>query len=109
MNISTRPLNSQWPLPKLSCYHTQLINKINQTVSHGTTITKVDSKQKTRMLTTYLVSIKAVPLTVIKGAGNEYIPIPAGESAIVADFHSYVSSHHHIENTSQHSLPAHAS
>jgi hypothetical protein len=38
------------------------------------------------------VSQKAVPLTVIKGAGNEYIPIPEGESAIVADFHSYVSS-----------------
>ncbi|KAJ8113275.1 hypothetical protein OPT61_g4567 [Boeremia exigua] len=34
------------------------------------------------------VSLKAVPLTIIKGAGNEYIPIPAGESAIVADFHS---------------------
>jgi hypothetical protein len=30
----------------------------------------------------------AVPLTVIKGAGHEHIPIPAGESAIVADFHS---------------------
>jgi hypothetical protein len=32
-----------------------------------------------------------VPLTIIKGAGNEFIPIPQGESAIVADFHSYVS------------------
>ncbi|KAF3042010.1 hypothetical protein E8E11_005961 [Didymella keratinophila] len=30
----------------------------------------------------------AVPLTVIKGAGHEHIPIPAGETAIVADFHS---------------------
>jgi hypothetical protein len=40
----------------------------------------------------HTVSQKAVPLTIIKGAGNEYIPIPEGESAIVADFHSYVSS-----------------
>lgn len=30
----------------------------------------------------------SVPLTIIKGAGHEHIPIPAGESAIVADFHS---------------------
>ncbi|KAL5113556.1 hypothetical protein ACEQ8H_008565 [Pleosporales sp. CAS-2024a] len=29
-----------------------------------------------------------VPLTVIKGAGHEFIPIPEGETAIVADFHS---------------------
>ncbi|KAI4681164.1 uncharacterized protein J4E88_005671 [Alternaria novae-zelandiae] len=34
------------------------------------------------------VSQKYVPLTIIKGAGHEYIPIPEGESAIVADFHS---------------------
>ncbi|KAL5385719.1 hypothetical protein DPSP01_004504 [Paraphaeosphaeria sporulosa] len=34
------------------------------------------------------MSQRAVPLTVIKGAGHEYIPIPEGESAIVADFHS---------------------
>ncbi|KAK3621741.1 hypothetical protein LTR56_022633 [Elasticomyces elasticus] len=34
------------------------------------------------------VSLKAVPLTIIKGAGQEFIPIPEGESAIVADFHS---------------------
>jgi uncharacterized cupin superfamily protein len=32
-----------------------------------------------------------VPLTIIKGAGHEFIPIPQGESAIVADFHSYVT------------------
>jgi hypothetical protein len=32
-----------------------------------------------------------VPLTIIKGAGHEFIPIPQGESAIVADFHSYAS------------------
>jgi hypothetical protein len=37
------------------------------------------------------VSQKYVPLTIIKGAGHEYIPIPEGESAIVADFHSYVN------------------
>jgi uncharacterized cupin superfamily protein len=40
------------------------------------------------MLTKHTVS-KYVPLTVIKGAGQEHIPIPTGESAIVADFHSY--------------------
>jgi uncharacterized cupin superfamily protein len=34
-----------------------------------------------------------VPLTIIKGAGHEHIPIPEGESAIVADFHSYVLLH----------------
>lgn len=34
------------------------------------------------------VSSSAVPLTVIKGAGHEYIPLPAGENATVADFHS---------------------
>ncbi|CAD0105758.1 unnamed protein product, partial [Aureobasidium uvarum] len=29
-----------------------------------------------------------VPLTIIKGAGHEYIPFPSGENATVADFHS---------------------
>ncbi|RDW76519.1 uncharacterized protein DSM5745_06511 [Aspergillus mulundensis] len=29
-----------------------------------------------------------VPLTVIKGAGHEFIQLPAGENAITADFHS---------------------
>lgn len=42
------------------------------------------------MLNMALVSPKLQPLTVIKGAGHEFIPIPEGESAIVADFHSYV-------------------
>ncbi|KAJ5239004.1 hypothetical protein N7468_003623 [Penicillium chermesinum] len=28
-----------------------------------------------------------VPLTVIKGAGHEFIPLPQGENAITADFH----------------------
>ncbi|KAH3904741.1 hypothetical protein HBH56_228560 [Parastagonospora nodorum] len=36
----------------------------------------------------FKMSQKYVPLTVIKGAGQEFIPIPEGESAIVADFHS---------------------
>ena len=29
-----------------------------------------------------------VPLTVIKGAGHEFIPLPKGENATTADFHS---------------------
>jgi hypothetical protein len=29
-----------------------------------------------------------VPLTVVKGAGHEFIPLPQGENATVADFHS---------------------
>ena len=29
-----------------------------------------------------------VPLTIIKGAGHEFIPLPQGENATVADFHS---------------------
>ncbi|TQN65118.1 hypothetical protein CSHISOI_10303, partial [Colletotrichum shisoi] len=29
-----------------------------------------------------------VPLTIIKGAGHEFIPLPEGENATVADFHS---------------------
>jgi len=33
-----------------------------------------------------------VPLTVIKGAGHEYIPLPSGENATVADFHSIRTS-----------------
>jgi len=28
------------------------------------------------------------PLTVIKGAGHEFIPLPQGENATVADFHT---------------------
>ncbi|KAJ5600894.1 hypothetical protein N7450_001961 [Penicillium hetheringtonii] len=34
------------------------------------------------------VSGNLVPLTVIKGAGHEFIPLPNGENATVADFHS---------------------
>ncbi|KAG7430175.1 hypothetical protein Forpi1262_v008320 [Fusarium oxysporum f. sp. raphani] len=37
------------------------------------------------------VSNKIVPLTIIKGAGHEHIPIPDGECAIIADFHSIQS------------------
>jgi hypothetical protein len=34
------------------------------------------------------MSGKPVPLTVIKGAGHEFIPLPQGENATTADFHS---------------------
>ncbi|RAK78816.1 uncharacterized protein BO72DRAFT_446601 [Aspergillus fijiensis CBS 313.89] len=34
------------------------------------------------------MSNKLVPLTVIKGAGHEFIPLPAGQNATTADFHS---------------------
>ncbi|OHW96931.1 ethanolamine utilization protein [Colletotrichum incanum] len=35
-----------------------------------------------------IVSENLVPLTIIKGAGHEFIPLPRGENATVADFHS---------------------
>ncbi|RGP76918.1 ethanolamine utilization [Fusarium longipes] len=38
---------------------------------------------------------KIVPLTIIKGAGHEHIPIPEGECAIIADFHSIKSQSSH--------------
>ncbi|KAL2831528.1 hypothetical protein BDW59DRAFT_157954 [Aspergillus cavernicola] len=34
------------------------------------------------------MSTPLVPLTVIKGAGHEFIQLPTGENAITADFHS---------------------
>ncbi|GLI77559.1 hypothetical protein PoHVEF18_005849 [Penicillium ochrochloron] len=34
------------------------------------------------------MSSNLVPLTVIKGAGHEFIPLPQGENATTADFHS---------------------
>lgn len=34
------------------------------------------------------MSSNIVPLTVIKGAGHEFIPLPKGENATTADFHS---------------------
>ncbi|KAF1836831.1 hypothetical protein BDW02DRAFT_566607 [Decorospora gaudefroyi] len=34
------------------------------------------------------MSTNLVPLTVIKGAGHEFIPLPNGDNATVADFHS---------------------
>ncbi|KAG9500637.1 hypothetical protein J7337_009119 [Fusarium musae] len=46
------------------------------------------------------VSNKIVPLTIIKGAGHEHIPIPDGECAIIADFHSIKSQ----RNDSDHYL-----
>jgi hypothetical protein len=36
----------------------------------------------------FAVSNNLVPLTVIKGAGHEFIPLPQGENATTADFHS---------------------
>lgn len=47
---------------------------------------------------TSLVSNNIVPLTIIKGAGYEHIPIPDGECAIIADFHS-------VKSQSSHSTP----
>lgn len=40
------------------------------------------------MLTALIVSNNIVPLTVIKGAGHEFIPLPQGENGTTADFHS---------------------
>ncbi|KAJ5948633.1 hypothetical protein N7454_001940 [Penicillium verhagenii] len=37
---------------------------------------------------TLQVSGNLVPLTIIKGAGHEFIPLPQGENATTADFHS---------------------
>lgn len=34
------------------------------------------------------MSSNIVPLTIIKGAGQEFIPLPNGENATTADFHS---------------------
>ena len=42
-----------------------------------------------------LVSNNIVPLTIIKGAGHEHIPIPEGDCAIIADFHSVKSQSSH--------------
>lgn len=49
-------------------------------------------------LTRPVSSNKIVPLTIIKGAGHEHIPIPEGECAIIADFHS-------VKSQSSHSTP----
>ncbi|KAE8313651.1 hypothetical protein BDV41DRAFT_588077 [Aspergillus transmontanensis] len=35
-----------------------------------------------------IIQNNLVPLTVIKGAGHEFIPLPQGENATTADFHS---------------------
>ncbi|CAI7591335.1 unnamed protein product [Penicillium viridicatum] len=50
------------------------------------------------VLTSLVSNNKIVPLTIIKGAGHELIPIPEGECAIIADFHS-------IKSQSSHSTP----
>ncbi|RSM06000.1 hypothetical protein CDV31_009334 [Fusarium ambrosium] len=34
------------------------------------------------------MSANLVPLTIVKGAGHEFIPLPQGENATTADFHS---------------------
>jgi hypothetical protein len=65
------------------------LNTHHQTVSRSITAYECNSNTE-RLLTAILVSKSYVPLTIIKGAGHEFIPIPEGESAIVADFHSYV-------------------
>ncbi|KAJ5650253.1 uncharacterized protein N7484_003976 [Penicillium longicatenatum] len=44
---------------------------------------KLNSKGELQVL-----SANLVPLTVIKGAGHEFIPLPQGENATTADFHS---------------------
>ncbi|KAF3049381.1 hypothetical protein E8E11_008746 [Didymella keratinophila] len=35
-----------------------------------------------------------IPLTVIKGAGHQFAPLPQGENATVADFHTIRIQHH---------------
>jgi len=44
----------------------------------------------TALLTRIVKSVSGtlVPLTVIKGAGHEFIPLPKGDNATVADFHT---------------------
>jgi ethanolamine utilization protein EutQ (cupin superfamily) len=46
------------------------------------------------------VSGNPVPLTVIKGASHEFIPLPQGANATVADFHSYNTLKRKIRNQS---------
>ncbi|KAF4978440.1 hypothetical protein FZEAL_5165 [Fusarium zealandicum] len=48
----------------------------------------IEPQLKPRRQRRCVLSAKIVPLTIIKGAGHEHIPIPEGENAIVADFHS---------------------
>lgn len=52
--------------------------------------TKLLQKAHSESLTLDSVKVSAnlVPLTVIKGAGHEFIPLPQGENATTADFHS---------------------
>ena len=40
------------------------------------------------MSSPWKVSSNLVPLTIIKGAGHEFIPLPQGQNATTADFHS---------------------
>lgn len=63
-------------------YYTNLYISYPQTVSH------CSLSEECPVSNSSPVSGKIVPLTIIKGAGHEHIPIPEGENAIVADFHS---------------------
>jgi hypothetical protein len=75
----------------------------NSIYIHLPSISIISAKSKTCFITysrklyrttssnLFLVSGKIVPLTIIKGAGHEHIPIPEGDCAIVADFHSIKS------------------
>lgn len=49
---------------------------------------KYDSSHHTKFTTNSSVSANLVPLTIVKGAGHEFIPLPQGENATTADFHS---------------------
>ncbi|KAM0718865.1 hypothetical protein Q7P37_005937 [Cladosporium fusiforme] len=43
---------------------------------------------RNRLTNKPIVSNNIVPLTVVKGAGHEFIPLPQGENGTTADFHS---------------------
>lgn len=76
------PLKSQIRIYTITHTHNQPVSKFSTRLHDPDT-----SNFESRILIA-TVSQRAVPLTIIKGAGHEHIPIPEGESAIVADFHS---------------------
>ncbi|KAL6365899.1 hypothetical protein LRP88_00481 [Fusarium phalaenopsidis] len=47
-----------------------------------------NTSHHTKFTTNSPVSANLVPLTIVKGAGHEFIPLPQGENATTADFHS---------------------
>lgn len=52
-------------------------------------IEAIDKHSIREHITNFLSAVSnLVPLTVIKGAGHEFIPLPQGENATTADFHS---------------------